>query len=179
MKTSILVILCTIAMSYGATAQTAPGANEEFGKANPGAIQAAKDQMVKDAANLVCHDSLCQLFEVKVRKQSFTITTYVGNRQPGMMNGGTNNYYGSNPMITNYDPNQVGYGVQVTWDNTKCTKTIMVDKSVYDSVTTYMAMLVNTKPGEDKTFPQFTPAEETMILFYTTVMELTKGQTCG
>jgi hypothetical protein len=130
-------------------------------------------------SNLACEGSLCTLFSVSVNKKTFNITTYVGDGMPSQQNGGNNYYYGQGQSGQAGATGKLGYGIQLSWDNTHCTKNVNVDKSVYDSVTTYMKELLNSTPGEGRTYPQFTPAEQTMILFYTTVMDLTKGATCN
>lgn len=175
---STAALYLAIAHSTAFAAPTAGG--DEYSNPTPGATSGeSKEIMDKDKANLACNGSLCTLFSVSVNKKSFNITTYVGDGMPGQQNGGTNNYYGNNQTGQTGAQGKLGYGIQITWDNTHCTKDVNVDRSVYDSVTTYMRELLNSTPGEASTYPQFTPAEQTMILFYTTVMDLTKGSTCN
>ena len=153
---------------------------DEYSTATPGAVsQEAKQIMVQDMANLACKGSLCTLFSVSVNKKTFNITTYVGDGMPAQQGSGTTNKYGTTSNGQTGSSGKLGYGVQISWDDTHCTKNVNVDKSVYDSVTTYMRELRNATPGEPSTYPAFTPAEQTMILFYTTVMDLTKGSTCN
>ena len=179
LKTAIqCALLATIAVTT-VHADSAPKAGDEYSNATPGATSGdLKAVMDKDRANLACTGSLCTLFSVSINKKSFNITTYVGDGMPGTSTG-TNNYYGNNQNGQSGATGQLGYGIELTWENTHCTKNVNVDKSVYDSVTTYMKELTNSTPGEPSTYPQFTPAEQTMILFYTTVMDLTKGSTCN
>lgn len=178
-KTTLGLLSLTLVSSLAfADAQTA---NDEYGNATPGATSTStKEIMDQDRANLACNGSLCTLFSVTVNKKSFNITTYVGDGMPSPQGSGssTNYYVNSNGTQTG-GTGKLGYGIQVSWENTHCTKNVDVDKSVYDSVTTYMRELLNSTPGEGKTYPQFTPAEQTMLLFYTTVMDLTKGSTCN
>lgn len=150
---------------------------DEFADETPGAGGFWHRIFNRDSQNITCEGSLCKLFSVNVHKQSFTVTTYVGDGMPMMPNSGTNYYIGSGQNQLNQG--KLGYGIMITWDRTNCSKVVNVDKSVYDAVTTYMKQLVNSKPGEDPTYPAFTPAEQTVILFYTTVMELVKGSTCN
>jgi len=172
----ITAVAATLLFANLSMAQTS-GTGDDYSNATPGATS-VKDVLTKDASNITCNKGLCTLFSVTVNKQQFTVTSYVGTgTQMQNTGGGVNNYYGS--TSTPQNSGTLGYGLQITWDKTHCTKNVDVDKSVYDSVTTYMKQLINSKPGEDPTYPQFTPAEQTMILFYTTVMELTKGTTCN
>jgi hypothetical protein len=182
LKLSIVTAYCALFVAIASTnAFSAPTAgSDEYSNPTPGATSAAsKEIMDQDRANLACAGSLCTLFSVSVNKKSFSITTYVGDGMPGSQNGGTTNYYGNTQGGQNGATGKLGYGIQIAWDNTHCTKNVDVDKSVYTAVTTYMKELINSTPGEPSTYPQFTPAEQTMLLFYTTVMDLTKGSTCN
>lgn len=180
MKTKMGLTLASLALMSSLNTFAAPASNgDEYSNPTPGATSGdIKSIMEKDRTNLACTGSLCTLFSVSVNKKDFNITTYVGDGMPSQQGSGTTNYYG-NTSTTTGATGHLGYGVQLTWANTNCTKNVNVDKSVYDSVTTYMKELLNNTPGEPSTYPQFTPAEQTMILFYTTVMDLTKGSTCN
>ncbi|MBF0361618.1 MAG: hypothetical protein HQK49_11435 [Oligoflexia bacterium] len=86
------------------------------------------------------------------------------------------NYYnGSSTLSGLYNPMVFSAGISVTWEDVNCTKTINVDKAIYGAITTYMRSLVN---ADGTTRPAFTPAEQTMILFYSTIMKLTNGFAC-
>ncbi len=54
------------------------------------------------------------------------------------------------------------------------TLSVYVDKSIYQTITTYMTNLVNHTPGQETTFPEFTPAEQTMLMLYTTIIDQVK-----
>jgi hypothetical protein len=177
-KTTLALLACALLIALPHSNAFANG--DEYSNPTPGAAAAAsKEIMDKDRANLACNGSLCTLFSISANKKSFTITTSLGNGMSGMQTGGTNNYYGNTQANQQGVTGQLGYNISVSWDNTNCTKNVNVDKSVYDSVTTYMRELLNSTAGEPSTYPQFTPAEQTMLLFYTTVMDLTKGSTCN
>jgi len=186
LKTTVKAIKATtccalfIALANSISFSASAAGADEYSNPTPGATATASKEIIdRDKANLACEGSLCTLFSVSVNKKTFNITTYVGDGMPGQQTGGTNNYYGTTLNGQQGANGQLGYGIQISWDNTRCSKNVNVDKSVYDAVTTYMRELVNTTPGENPTYPQFTPAEQTMILFYTTVMDLTKGSTCN
>jgi hypothetical protein len=177
MKNVLKTLACLSLIILGSMSVYADN-GDEYSSATPGAVSNnIKEVMDKDKANLACNGSLCTLFSVSVNKKNFNITTYVGDGMPAQQSTGNNYYYGNTQASG--PSGKLGYGIQVTWENTNCTKNINVDKSIYESVTTYMKELINVTPGEPKTYPQFTPAEQTMILFYTTVMDLTKGSTCN
>ncbi|MCM2277339.1 MAG: hypothetical protein NDJ89_04630 [Oligoflexia bacterium] len=182
-KVAVLLGACALGALLLAGVVRAEG--DDYGDSTPGGglPELTKDQFLKDKANLACEGSLCKIFSVSLNSTKFTVSTFVGtnNRMNNGNSSSYNVYYGGGDPYNNpnYNLNEPGYGIQLTWEKTNCTKTVNVDKSVYEAVTTYMTALVNAKPGEDPTFPAFTPAEQTMILFYTTVMNLVKGATCS
>jgi len=150
---------------------------DEFGGANPGAsVDNPSEQYKKDVENFACDGNLCKIFSVTVKGEKLTVSTFYGdpaNGSSGSSGSTYNAYYGNGGL----GGNQLkGYGVGVTWEKSKCNKEMNVDRSVYKAITTYMDALVNS---DGSTNPAFTPAEETIILFYTTIMQLVKGATCN
>ncbi|NBW83102.1 hypothetical protein EBR21_15240, partial [bacterium] len=57
-----------------------------------------------------------------------------------------------------------------------CTKQVKVPYPVYESIAAIMATLDGSN-GEPP--PAFTPAQQTMLLFYTTLMQQTLSFTCA
>ena len=177
MKSFKVTACCALIIAI--TSSTAVFAADDYSEPTPGASTVENKAIFdKDKDNIACKGSLCTLFSVTSNNRTFNITTYVGDGMPTSSGSGTTNYYGSTTGTTGAT-GTLGYGIEISAEWTHCVKNINVDKSVYDAVTTYMRELINTTPGEPSTYPQFTPAEQTMLLFYTTVMDLTKGATCN
>ena len=157
-------------------------AYDEFGGATPGSGEGdVEDRLSRDAANIACDGNLCQIFEIEMNSKKFTVSANLGDSGLNNKNNGTtyNAYYGGGNNGSGGASGQqsgTGYGIGITWEKTNCHKKVNVDRSVYNSITTYMKLLVN---DDGSTNPAFTPAEQTIIVFYTTMMELIKGTTCG
>lgn len=158
-------------------------ASDDYGGANPGGSNNDERREIfnRDAAHLACEGSLCQIFSIEVDRRQFTISANLGNSQNGGGYNGGGYYGGGSYGGNNQNPNnntigRFNAGISVTWEDERCTKMVNVDRAVYESITEYMKMLVN---HDGSTNPAFTPAEQTMIVFYTTIMQLLKGATCN
>ncbi|MBF0300965.1 MAG: hypothetical protein HQK51_19815 [Oligoflexia bacterium] len=180
--------------------------DDEYNDTTPGIWHGNRDQrqdqFYQDSTNIDCTGGLCKIFSVNVHKRKWAVTAHIGLNDFGYGNGGNSgggggyystnncgkvtttssnsncygNYYNGTTLTSGeYNPIIFSAGVSVTWEDVNCTKTINVDKSVYRAITTYMKSLTNE---DGTTRPAFTPAEQTMILFYTTIMKLTNGFTC-
>ena len=172
----LLGLLLGVTMSASVFAES-----DEYGEGTPGAEGTQKfweGKAKKDQTNIACKKNLCKIFSVTVNGHKFTVSANLGDNY-GSNGGGSgtnyNAYYGSDGSCGGGTARQ-GYGVGVEWEYTHCTKTMNVDESVYRAITTYMKALVNP---DGTTNPAFTPAEQTIILFYTTVMQLVKGAACS
>ncbi len=171
----LLGILLGIAAIMPAFSET-----DEYGDSTPGATGSQKfweAKAKKDQENIACHKNLCKIFSITVDGHKFTVSANLGDNYGASGGTGTsyNAYYGSDGSGSPGTSRQ-GYGVGVEWEYTHCVKTMNVDQSVYRAITTYMKGLVNP---DGTTNPAFTPAEQTIILFYTTVMQLVKGAACS
>lgn len=153
----------------------------DYGGGTPGATTTEQriEIVNRDASHIACEGNLCKIFSIDIDSRKFTVSANLGEaRNGGGYYGG--GYYGGGTLPdVNAPTNNIGRfsaGLTVTWEDAQCTKTINVDKAVYDSVTEYMELLVNR---DGTTNPSFTPAEQTMIVFYTTIMQLLRGSTCN
>lgn len=174
-KLSVLAAVLFLSMS-----QSIVSANDYAGATPGGATTEQRIEIInRDASHIACEGNLCKIFSVDLDSRKFTISTSLGNPTSGM-GGYYGGYYGGGTTTGSSDiTNSIGRfsaGINITWEDLHCTKTVDVDKAVYDSVTKYMELLVNT---DGTTNPSFTPAEQTMIVFYTTIMQLVKGTTCN
>ncbi|NBO38358.1 hypothetical protein EBU99_07220 [bacterium] len=68
------------------------------------------------------------------------------------------------------------YSTTVVRRGDVCTKQVKVPEQVYNSIASIMASLDGAN-GEPP--PAFTPAQQTMLLFYTTLMQQTLSFTCS
>lgn len=173
-KLNVLVAVLILSLNQGNI-----NAND-YGGGTPGATTTEQriEVVKRDASHIACEGNLCKIFSINIDSQKFTIGANLGDSRTG--GGYYGGYYGGGTIPNPDGPtNNIGRfsaGITVTWEDANCTKTINVDKAVYDSVTEYMKLLVNR---DGTTNPSFTPAEQTMIVFYTTIMQLLRGSTCN
>jgi hypothetical protein len=100
----------------------------------------------------------CVIFEVNIQMDSAVDRPVIVN----------------SPIIYLDDTNS--YTTTVVRKGDVCTKQVKVPWSVYQSIASIMSSLDGTN-GEPP--PAFTPAQQTMLLFYTTLMQQTLSFTCA
>jgi hypothetical protein len=103
-------------------------------------------------------DGQCVIFEVNIQMDSSADRPLIKN----------------SPIIYLDDTNS--YTTTVIRRGDVCTKQVKVPYPVYESIAAIMATLDGTN-GEPP--PAFTPAQQTMLLFYTTLMQQTLSFTCS
>lgn len=126
-------------------------------------------------AAISCNKGLCTLHSMESRYGGFEVTFGVGE---GSGLSGTSGKDGVNIYTGGYDScnscDTLNWGFQVKYSKGKCTQTVKVPKSVYYAVNRYMFGLLTDEGGTRR---GFTPADEAMIMFYTTIMNNVKGCT--
>ena len=119
-------------------------------------------------AKLSCDDDgLCNLSSVSTKGDMFEVTFNIGEGGGLTTSGGTTIVTGDlNSNSREY------YGLTVTYKIGHCTQKVNVPKSVYYSVNRYIYGLMESDGSTKK---GFTPSEEAMIMFYTTIMKQANG----
>lgn len=124
---------------------------------------------------LVCEDGLCTLFAVDTDFNEFSVEFDIGY-------GDENGYYGDGngviilPDGTNSSddddetPFHVGFKAKYSIGN--CKQEVKVPETLYVSMNVFLAGLLNTDGTARR---GFTPADEAMIMFYTTIMKQANG----
>lgn len=144
----------------------------EFNRYSDNQIQLAIDE----DARVACSNGLCTLHSVNNRYGGWSVSFNVGEGSNMNNNGGTNIYTGGNTGAGCNDCPRDYWGVQVRYGRGQCTQTISVPRSVYYAVNTYMYGLMTEEGGTRR---GFTPADEAMIMFYTTIISKATGCTMG
>ncbi len=150
------------------------GASEEFEvmKFDDASIMLRIHQEAKISCN---EDGLCTLFSVTNEKKEYSVEFSVGESSNGYanMNGGSNGSVVVVPGNGSYSSEPQPYvGLVLRMTKGTCTQKVNVPMSLYVSMNSYMYHLVNSD-GTPKR--GFTPADETMIMFYTTIMKQATG----
>ena len=130
--------------------------------------------MIKRDMDVACDKTgLCTLSAVTSNDRRFTTQFVVGqgNNMAGMNTGsgttvilpGTNgNAYSNEPY----------FGLSLRFTTGRCTQNIKVPRSLFISINRYMYGLMNDDGGTRR---GFTPADEAMIMFYSTIMKQATG----
>jgi hypothetical protein len=129
-------------------------------------------------AKIACmSNGQCVLSSVKSDSKGWEVSFNVG--QGNNINNGTGTTiitgggYGNGTCNT---CNGINWGVTVAYKVGHCTQTIMVPRSLYYALNRYMCGLM-LETGETK--KGFTPADEAMIMFYTTIAKQASGCSTG
>ncbi len=122
-------------------------------------------------AELACDAGVCTLHAVTNNYGGFEVSFNVGEGEQD--NGsGTTIYTGGSGYQT--DGNSEYWGFTVKYSRGKCTQRIRTPRSVYYAINRYMYGLMTEEGGTRR---GFTPADEAMIMFYTTIMNKANGCT--
>ena len=130
-------------------------------------------------AGIVCKRGLCKLTSVDTNWKEFTINMNggIGNNASGGF-GGFGDGDGTFINFDNQDPSGLSWedrahaSINMQIAVGSCVRNVNVPRALYYSINRYLYGLMN----EDSTTRRsFTPADEAMILFYTTVMKQANG----
>jgi hypothetical protein len=135
------------------------------------------NKMIVDNMVIQCDRGLCEMAMVDTQGRSFVVEFNSGyGNQNGVSTGGGGSPGGGSVVVVgtgnyNYKP-QPYFGLSIRYVNQKCKQSVRVPVSLYVSLNTYLFSLINEDGTTRRTFD---PAEQTMILFYTTVMKQATG----
>jgi hypothetical protein len=182
-KIKLLLLILCFAITHLYAQDEAPddyedrfgGGSEEFAfeKFNDDTIMVA----IKKDMELACDKKgLCTLSAVTSNDNRFTAQFFIGEGQNmGAFQGGN-----TTVIIPGTTFPQLGggpyYGVNLRYTRARCTQTILVPRSLYISLNRYMYGLMTE---EGATRRGFTPADEAMIMFYSTIMKQATGCIAG
>jgi hypothetical protein len=132
---------------------------------------------IKRDMEVACNKKgLCTLSAVTSNDQRFTAQFSIGEGyNPG-------SYYGSGTTVIVPGSNGYNngtepyYGISLRYTRARCTQTIQVPRSLYISMNRYMYGLMSEDGGTRR---GFTPADEAMIMFYSTIMKQASGCIAG
>jgi len=126
-------------------------------------------------ARVACTAGVCTLHSVTNNYGGFEVSLNLGEGAAQGGSGSTNIYTGGTGGTCSDCPRDF-WGVTVSYKKGQCTQKINVPRSVYMSLNTYMYGLLN---DDGSTRRGFTPADEAMIMFYTTIMSKANGCSGG
>lgn len=129
---------------------------------------------IKRDMEVACNRAgLCTLSAVTSTDRRFTAQFQIGEGNPMGSFGNTGN--GTTVIVPGagqtYE-SQPYYGVSLRFTTGKCTQNVQVPRSLYISMNRYLYGLMTEEGGTRR---GFTPADEAMIMFYSTVMKQATG----
>lgn len=173
MKKFLSVLVLLSSLTFAGDIDDVFGDGEDQFKFDRFSDEAILLEIDRDAA-VSCNNGLCTLHSMENKYGGFEVSFSLGEGSMGSSNGkdGVNIYTGGYGSCDSCD--QGYWGLNVKYYKGKCTQTVNVPKSVYYSLNRYMYGLLT---DEGSTRRGFTPADEAMIMFYTTIMNNVKGCT--
>ena len=125
-------------------------------------------------AQIACNAGVCTLHTVTNRYGEFEVSFNVGEGDTDSNNSGTTIITGGGAQdgYQTINQNEQYWGATVSYKKGACTQSINVPRSVYYSINRYMYGLMTDEGGTRR---GFTPADEAMIMFYTTIMDKANG----
>lgn len=130
--------------------------------------------MIKRDMDVACDKKgLCTLSAVTSNDRRFTTQFVVGqgNNMAGMNTGSGTTVILPGSSGYNYS-NEPYFGLILRFTTGRCSQNIRVPRSLYISINRYMYGLMNDDGGTRR---GFTPADEAMIMFYSTIMKQATG----
>lgn len=125
---------------------------------------------VMKGARVACQADRCELASIDSQGKSFTVEFNSGY---GNQNGSSS---GSGVIIIGdqiaQPPLQPWISLTLRYTESTCRSQVNVPRSLYISMNTYLYRLLNADGTPQKVL---TPAQQTMILFYTTILNQAKG----
>ncbi|MCE3010197.1 MAG: protease [Proteobacteria bacterium] len=146
------------------------GAPEHDQRPLPNRTDADIQRSIRDEMSIACSGNLCKIVGADNQGSGWTVSFNVGYGSTPNSGSGDTIYIGDKGD-SNSDSNYAG--ITVTYKNYKCISTLRVTPAVYQFVNTYMYNMVN---HDYSTKRNFSPAEQTVVLFYTTM--LNKVENC-
>lgn len=135
----------------------------------PGYTEADIQRKIQEEMAVACSNNLCTIVGTDSAGSSWTVAFQVGYGRPTNTGSGDTIYIGDKYQ----NESEKGYAsVTVAYKNYKCTTNMRVTPSVYRFVNTYMYNMVN---ADGSTKRNFSPADQTVILFYTTMLNKVEG----
>ena len=127
-------------------------------------------------ASIACKNGLCTLSSVDTDYNEFSINlnggmgSNSGTDESGSFDGTSINFNNNSGEASFED--RLHIGLNIKFKKGKCTRKVNVPRSLYYALNTYMWKLMDS---DGNTRLELTTADETMILFYTTVMKQASG----
>lgn len=157
--------LAVVLMSVVVNADEFDGGSPEYDpRPNPHYTESEIQKKIENEMAVACQGALCTIVGTDSSGEGWTVSFQVGYGNNA--NTGGNNFYiggdSSNNRGSDYHA-----GITVSYKNYTCNSSLRVTPAVYRFVNTYMYNMVN---ADGSTKRNFSPADQTVVLFYTTML---------
>jgi len=130
---------------------------------------------IEEKAKIACKGDRCELASVTNKGDSFKVVFSTGYGDENNNNSGSGSVIVVGDGGGNNNPgNEFFVGLQIQYITGECTQTVLVPESLYITMNTYLYRLLNEDGSVER---QFSAAQQTMILFYTTILKQASGCT--
>lgn len=159
--TKLLVLLTLISVAH---ADEFDGGSPEYDpRPLPHYTESEIQKKIENEMQVACKGALCTIVGTDSSGEGWTVSFNVG--YGNTTNSGGNNFYiGGDGNNTGNDYHA---GITVTYKNYSCNSSLRVTPAVYRFVNTYLYNMVN---ADGSTKRNFSPADQTVVLFYTTML---------
>ena len=160
-----LLLAATVCLAFSAQANEFDNGSPEFDQPSaPNYSEAEIQKKIQEEMAVACSGNLCKIVGTDNQGSSWTVAFNVGYGNQNGNGTGNNIYIGGE----NSD-SEGGYyaGITVTYKTYQCSTNLRVTPAVYRFVNTYLYNMVN---ADGSTKRNFSPADQTVILFYTTML---------
>jgi hypothetical protein len=150
------------------------GNNDEFDFEEPFSKENVLRAISHDAG-MACKRGVCTISSTDTKWKDFTFNINSGYGRPSFGGGGGTNVFLGN--VGNGANSRYGnHGLNITVSVGACSQKVNVPRSLYYSLNKYLYGLTNSDGTSRRSF---TPADEAMIIFYTTVSKQIGNGRCG
>lgn len=173
MKSKLVMMAFLLLAATRSFAGEFDGGSGEFDGPSSGSYSETDIQRkIRNEMAVSCRGSLCQIVGQDSHGSGWTVQFQVGYGDNYNNGGGDSIYIGGDGR---FEKNDNPYAnITVTYRNYKCRSNLLVTPAVYRFVNTYLYSMVNSDGSVKR---NFSPADQTVILFYTTM--LNKVDSCG
>jgi len=168
---SLLTGLALICYSLTSPANEFENGTSEFDQVStPQYSEAEIQKKIQSEMAVACVGNLCQIVGSDSNGSGWTVSFAIGYGNNGTTGGGNQFFIGEG---SSPGSDRGHAAITVTYNNWKCSSQLRVTPAVYRFVNTYLYNMVNTDGSVKR---NFSPADQTVVLFYTTM--LSKVENC-
>lgn len=160
-----LLLITVLSFQFQLHASEFDGGSPEFDeRPNPKYTEAEIQRKIENEMQVACTGNLCRIVGTDSQGSGWTVQFNVGYGSNNGNGSGNNFFIGT---TTPTSENNYYAGLTITYRNYTCQSSLKVTPAVFRFVNTYLYNMVNT---DGSTKRNFSPADQTVILFYTTML---------